>query len=116
TTSVMYLVGYPTNGSAACCAPAASGHAAAAPPSSVMNSRRLMGATPQPEGSHPIASQCRVVHHSKIDRRMAETGQTEKSRQRDGTAGLPSTADIFDEYRHGPLSARTGHGPLPRAC
>jgi NAD(P)-dependent dehydrogenase (short-subunit alcohol dehydrogenase family) len=27
--------------------------------------------------------------------------QTEKSRQRDGTTGLPSTADIFDECRHG---------------
>ena len=28
-------------------------------------------------------------------------GQSEKSRQRDGTAGLPSGADIFDEFRHG---------------
>jgi hypothetical protein len=29
------------------------------------------------------------------------TRQTEKSRQRDDTAGLPSTADIFDECRQG---------------
>jgi hypothetical protein len=28
-------------------------------------------------------------------------GQTEKSRQRGGMAGLPSTPDIFDECRHG---------------
>jgi hypothetical protein len=28
-------------------------------------------------------------------------GQAEKSRQRDGTAALPSTADMFDERRHG---------------
>jgi hypothetical protein len=32
---------------------------------------------------------------------MTEMSQTEKSRQRDGTAGLPSTPDIFDECRHG---------------
>jgi hypothetical protein len=32
---------------------------------------------------------------------MSEVGQTEKSRQRDGTAGLPSTPDIFDARRHG---------------
>ena len=41
------------------------------------------------------------MHHSKIDCRMAEMGQTEKSRQHDGTARLPSTADIFDECRQG---------------
>src|SRR5262249_58946362 len=29
------------------------------------------------------------------------SGQTEKSRQRHDTAGLPSTADMFDECRHG---------------
>jgi len=27
-------------------------------------------------------------------------GQIEKLRQRDGTAGLPSTVDIFDECHH----------------
>src|SRR5262249_31878504 len=32
---------------------------------------------------------------------MSAEGQTEKSRQRDGTAGLPSTADMLDECRHG---------------
>jgi hypothetical protein len=32
---------------------------------------------------------------------MSQLGQTEKSRQRDGTAGLPSTTDIFGECRHG---------------
>src|SRR5712692_4929148 len=36
-----------------------------------------------------------VVHHSKIRCRLAAMGQTAKSRQCDGTAGLPSTADIF---------------------
>lgn len=32
---------------------------------------------------------------------MTDVGQTEKSRQRGGMAGLPSTPDIFDECRHG---------------
>ena len=32
--------------------------------------------------------------------RASAQGQTETSRQRDGTAGLPSTADIFGECRH----------------
>jgi hypothetical protein len=41
------------------------------------------------------------VHRSKSNLLMSESGQTEKSRQRDDTAGLPSTADIFDECRHG---------------
>src|SRR5262245_41829227 len=51
----------PITGIAACCARAANGHAAAAPPSSVMKSRRLMGATPQPEGhtlSHRNGALC----------------------------------------------------------
>src|SRR6266566_4052168 len=32
---------------------------------------------------------------------MTGGSQTEKSRQRDGMAGLPSTADILDACRHG---------------
>jgi hypothetical protein len=36
-------------------------------------------------------------------------GRTEKSWQRDGTAGLPSTADIFSEPATQPLSATSGH-------
>src|SRR6516162_3231096 len=36
----MYLVGYPTTGSAGCCARATCGHIAAAPPSATSNSRR----------------------------------------------------------------------------
>ena len=32
---------------------------------------------------------------------MSQMGQYEPSRLRDGMVGLPSTADIFDECRHG---------------
>jgi hypothetical protein len=71
----------PTVGSfAGGCPCAPSGHAVAAPPMSVMNSRRLMGPLAR-RGSHPTTSllECRAVHHSKIDRRMAEMGQKRKS-------------------------------------
>ena len=34
-------------------------------------------------------------------RRMTVLAQTEKLRQRDGTADLPSIADIFGDCRHG---------------
>jgi hypothetical protein len=53
----------------ACCARAASGHASV-PPSSVMNSRRLMGASPSGLGPHittPLRKNA-AVHHSKIAR------------------------------------------------
>jgi hypothetical protein len=49
---------------------------------------------------HPLNESC-VVHHSKIGLPMTVVGQTEKSRQRDGAAGLPSTADIFGRCQDG---------------
>jgi hypothetical protein len=59
---------------------AASGHATAAPPSAKMNSRRLM-CRPLSD-DHTLPHRCkeyRAVHHSKIDRRMAEMGQNAKT-------------------------------------
>jgi hypothetical protein len=90
-------------GYTACCARAAPGHAIAALPMNVTNSRRLIS----PSLSRPRITPYHIVVGAprcalqKIDRRMAEMGQTEKSRQRDSTAGLPSTTDMFGECRHG---------------
>jgi len=41
------------------------------------------------------------VHYSKVSGATSGSGQTEKSRKRDGMAGVPSTADIFADCRHG---------------
>jgi hypothetical protein len=41
------------------------------------------------------------VHHSKNCALMSQMGQYEPSRWRDGTSGLPSATDIFDDGRHG---------------
>jgi hypothetical protein len=62
----------------ACCPRAANGHAAA-PPMSVMNSRRLMGVPLlrlEATHYHTAIAKTLLLHHSKIDRRMAEMGQT----------------------------------------
>src|SRR6516165_6873960 len=102
----------PTTGIDGCCAHTASGHIAAAPPRSAMNLRRFMGAPSSglaPDITTPLRKNA-AVHHSKNCAMMSQMGQTEKSRQRDGTAGLPSIVDIFDECRHGRCV------PYPDSC
>jgi hypothetical protein len=55
-----------------------------------------------------------AVHHSKNCALMSQMGQTEKSRQRDGAAGLPSTADIFEECCHGRCAPKATVGQVHR--
>jgi hypothetical protein len=79
----------------ACCARAANGQAAA-PPSSVMNSRRLMSARPQAEGRtlpHRLRESA-AVQHSKIDRRMSESGQLRRLRSVRVTSAVPPKAAL----------------------
>jgi hypothetical protein len=54
-----------------------------------------------PPAARRMRAKDSVVRHSRIAPPMTGSGQTEKSRQRDGTAGLPSTADMFDDCRYG---------------
>jgi hypothetical protein len=81
---------------AGCCARATSGHAAA-PPSSVMNaSRRLMRCPPQ-TGGHTLPhryAKTLLLHHSKIDRRMAEMGQTRPFGDVCSMSALPPKAAV----------------------
>jgi hypothetical protein len=67
-----------------CCARADSGQAAA-PPSSVMNSRRLMGASPPAETSGKLrlshSAAVPLVHHSKFGTPMTAMGQTRSIRR-----------------------------------
>jgi hypothetical protein len=101
-TSGDALLRNPTTGIAGCCARAASGHAAA-PPSSVMKSRRFTAQYSRASDGNDSTPQLRqeTVRCGISLRAMSVVGQTEKSRQRDGMAGLPSTADMFDECRDG---------------
>jgi hypothetical protein len=73
------------------------GHAAAASPKSVMNSRRLIGLlSPSITPYHILPHRCRnccVVHHSKIDCRMAEMGHQQTSRSERSMSAPQSTAD-----------------------
>ena len=43
----------------------------------------------------------RVYPRRRCDRIGSAPGRFEKSRQRDGTAGLPPIADMFGDWRHG---------------
>ncbi len=91
----------------ACRALAASGHAAA-PLSSVMNSRRFIR-QPRWQAVGDVRAYRRiarlaaagVLHCGISTRLMTASGQSENSRQRDSTAGLPSIADICGDCRHG---------------
>jgi hypothetical protein len=62
-----------------------------------MNSRRFIGLPKTKDHDLTIAGH--TVHRSESDPLMSESGQSEKSRQLDDTAGLPSTADISGDCR-----------------
>ena len=78
----------PMTGSDACCARPMTGHAPA-PPTSVMNSRRLMCVLTSARGEHPTTLRCRVVQHSKVDRRMVEMGHKPRRRWGPGASLCP---------------------------
>src|SRR5258706_5630714 len=87
----------------------------------MMNSRRLIGSALlrlEATHYHTTIAKALLLHHSKIDRRMAEMGQ---KRPRDAVrlgSALPRTADIDPQVRQvrlGPKAdASSGHWHLSR--
>jgi hypothetical protein len=66
---------------------------------------------PSCDGTSRMTRECQVRICERLGVKFpGPTRQTEKSRQRDGTAGLPSVADIFDQCRHGRFV------PIPDSC